>query len=65
MRAWHLANGWADVGYHFFITKAGHIQPGRPLEKIPAAREGYNTGAITISCMVWTKASSRRVNSSQ
>ena len=48
MRAWHLQNGWSDVGYHFFITKAGHIQPGRPLEKIPAAQEGYNTGAIAI-----------------
>ena len=39
---------WSDVGYHFFITKEGHIQPGRPLEKIPAAQEGLNTGAIAM-----------------
>jgi len=50
MRRWHLAKGWADVGYHLFISKAGHIQPGRPLEKIPAAQEGLNTGAIAICC---------------
>lgn len=37
-----------DVGYHFYITKQGHIQPGRPLEKVPAAQEGNNTGAIAI-----------------
>ena len=39
---------WDDVGYHFFITKQGDIQPGRPLERIPAAQQGYNTGAIAF-----------------
>jgi N-acetylmuramoyl-L-alanine amidase len=48
MRAWHLKRGWSDVGYHLFITKAGHIQPGRPLEKVPAAQEGHNSGAIAM-----------------
>lgn len=50
MREWHLAKGWADVGYHFFITKAGIVQAGRPLEATPAAQAGHNTGSIAICC---------------
>ncbi|HRY16117.1 MAG: N-acetylmuramoyl-L-alanine amidase [Candidatus Competibacteraceae bacterium] len=49
MRNWHVnGNGWNDVGYHYFITKAGDIQTGRPVEKTPAAQKGYNTGTIAI-----------------
>jgi N-acetyl-anhydromuramyl-L-alanine amidase AmpD len=54
MRAWHTkpvnqgGRGWADVGYHFFIAKDGTVQPGRPLEAVPAAQIGYNKGAIAI-----------------
>ena len=48
MRQWHLANGWADVGYHYFIKKDGTIQPGRPLEMQPAAQSEYNPGTIAI-----------------
>ncbi|MGH2343470.1 peptidoglycan recognition protein family protein [Segnochrobactraceae bacterium EtOH-i3] len=48
MRQWHRANGWADVGYHFFIRKDGTIQPGRSLELVPAAQAGHNTGTIAI-----------------
>lgn len=34
MRAYqnaHQANGWADIGYHFVIDKAGRVFEGRPL----------------------------------
>ena len=49
MREWHVkGKGWDDVGYHYFITKAGDIQPGRPVEKTPAAQARYNTGTIAI-----------------
>lgn len=48
MRSWHLQRGWSDVGYHAFVTMAGVIQPGRPLEVVPAAQEGHNTGSIAI-----------------
>lgn len=49
IRGWHVnERKWNDVGYHFFVTKQGDIQPGRPLEKIPAAQQGYNTGALAI-----------------
>lgn len=50
MRAWHLANGWSDVGYHFFIRKDGTLEAGRSLELTPAAQSGHNTGTIAICC---------------
>jgi N-acetyl-anhydromuramyl-L-alanine amidase AmpD len=49
MRRWHVEDrGWDDVGYHFFIKKDGTVQPGRDLEKTPAAQRGHNTGTIAI-----------------
>lgn len=53
IRRWHTnpppgGNGWTDVGYHFFITKQGDIQEGRPIERTPAAQYRYNTGTIAI-----------------
>lgn len=48
IRAWHLARGFSDVGYHYFIRKDGEIQPGRPLDREPAAQRGHNTGSIAI-----------------
>ncbi len=37
---WHLANGWAGIGYHFVIDKQGAVVTGRPLELTPAAQLG-------------------------
>lgn len=48
MDSWHKQRGWSGVGYHYFITKAGVIQPGRPLESTPAAQGGHNAGTIAI-----------------
>lgn len=48
IRAWHLARGFDDVGYHYFITYDGVIQKGRDLELTPAAQKGNNTGSIAI-----------------
>jgi N-acetyl-anhydromuramyl-L-alanine amidase AmpD len=48
MREWHLARGWSDVGYHFFIRKDGEVQDGRDLEVTPAAQAGHNTATIAI-----------------
>lgn len=48
MRAWHLARGFKDIGYHYFITTQGAVLAGRPLEQTPAAQEGNNTGTIAI-----------------
>lgn len=49
IRDWHVnGNGWSDVAYHYFITSKGEIQPGRSLEKSPAAQAGFNGGTIAI-----------------
>ena len=48
MRDWHRARGFNDVGYHFFTRKSGLIEPGRSLERTPAAQRPYNTGTIAI-----------------
>jgi len=48
LRAWHLARGWSDVGYHYFIRKDGTLEDGRPLERTPAAQRGHNTGTLAI-----------------
>lgn len=46
--AWHKANGWAGIGYHYFIRKDGTLELGRDIEKVPAAQGGHNTGTIAI-----------------
>lgn len=38
---WHKGNGWAGIGYHFFINKEGKVYEGRPVEYI-GAHAGYN-----------------------
>ncbi len=48
IRAWHLARGFNDIGYHFFIHKNGDISPGRDIEKTPAAQRGHNLRTIAI-----------------
>jgi len=48
IRLWHLARGFADVGYHYVIGFDGMIEPGRELERIPAAQQGHNTESIAI-----------------
>lgn len=49
IKDWHVrGRGWSDVGYHYFITKAGVVQAGRPLEQVPAAQSSHNTGTIAI-----------------
>jgi N-acetylmuramoyl-L-alanine amidase len=48
IRRWHKQRGWSDIGYHYVIRRDGRIQDGRPIEKIPAAQRGHNTGSIAI-----------------
>lgn len=53
IRRWHTdprpkGRGWSDIGYHYLIDKRGALLAGRPLERIPAAQAGHNTGTIAI-----------------
>jgi N-acetyl-anhydromuramyl-L-alanine amidase AmpD len=36
IHAWHLAKGWAGIGYHFVIRRNGSVERGRPLDMIGA-----------------------------
>ena len=44
----HLQNGWAGIGYHFYIRKNGDIFRGRPIEKMGAHAQGHNNHSIGI-----------------
>ena len=51
IRRWHVQdNGWSDVGYHYYVNKAGKVFAGRPVTQTPAAQAGHNTGTIAICC---------------
>lgn len=52
IRDWHVnGNGWRDIGYHFVITRSGHIEDGRPIDQEGAHVGGHNKGNIGI-CLV-------------
>lgn len=43
-------NGWAGIGYHFYIRKDGSIYKGRPLDCVGAHASGSNLDSIGICC---------------
>jgi len=51
IRKWHLARGFADVGYHAVIQPDGELQRGRGLTSLGAHVEGNNDGNIGV-CLV-------------
>jgi hypothetical protein len=53
IRRWHLAKGWADIGYNIVIPRDGTIQIGRPLDYAGAHVEGYNSSALGICLVGW------------
>ena len=44
----HLANGWAGIGYHFFVRKDGSVYRGRPIAKVGAHTQGYNSQSVGV-----------------
>ena len=48
IRAWHKAQGWKDVGYHYVVRLDGTVQEGRPLEQAGAHCKGHNDRSIGI-----------------
>lgn len=44
----HLKNGWAGVGYNFYIRFSGKVYEGRPLEYVPSHCAGNNSKSIGI-----------------
>ena len=53
IREWHLNRGFADVGYHFVITKEGVIQEGRSLQHKGAHCKAQSKNHTSIGiCLV-------------
>ena len=48
LRASHKARGFADIGYHFYITRDGETHPCRPVHQIGAHAAGWNDKSIGI-----------------
>ena len=51
VRGWHYDNAWLDIGYHFFINKAGVLQYGRPIwmEGAHCARHNHDSIGVCLS----------------
>jgi hypothetical protein len=47
-QAYHQSKGWTDIGYHVAIDGLGRLYEGRPLDAVPAAVGGHNTGSVGI-----------------
>lgn len=45
---WHLGNGWAGIGYHYFVSKKGEVFRGRPEAVVGAHVQGYNEASVGI-----------------
>ena len=48
IKEWHLARGFSDVGYHYFIRKDGLVQRGRDIMIMGAHCKGQNKSSIGI-----------------
>lgn len=48
IRSWHKWLGWEDIGYHFFIDKAGCLFVGRPIDVVGAHAKGFNRHTVGI-----------------
>lgn len=46
--SWHKQNGWAGIGYHYFVRKDGSIYTGRPEGATGAHCPGVNNHSIAI-----------------
>jgi len=44
----HLKNGWAGIGYHFYVRKDGTVYRGRPIDKTGSHVSGYNSQCLGV-----------------
>lgn len=44
----HLKNGWAGIGYHYYIRKDGKVYQGRPVQYVGSHCQGNNSCAIGV-----------------
>lgn len=48
LRETHLARGFTDIGYHFYITRDGRVHHCRRLSETGAHAKGFNRHSIGI-----------------
>ena len=48
IRAWHLARGFRDIGYHYIIYLDGSVHTGRPVTQAGAHCKGHNAHSIGV-----------------
>ncbi len=48
---WHLARGWAGIGYNVVILPNGAMEEGRPMDAVGAHARGVNSASIGV-CVV-------------
>jgi len=46
--AWHRAQGWRGIGYHFVVRLDGRVEEGRSLSEVGSHVRGLNRQAIGI-----------------
>lgn len=51
IREWHIAKGWADIGYSLVIRRNGLLELGRHPDDIGAHVAGFNSSSVGI-CLV-------------
>lgn len=44
----HLARGFANIGYHYYIARDGVVHAGRPVNQEGAHATGYNRRSIGV-----------------
>lgn len=49
VRAWHRAQGWKDIGYHYLVRLDGSIERGRPISQPGAHCYGHNAHSIGVA----------------
>lgn len=45
---WHKERGFKACGYHYYITRAGELQKGRPDNVVGAHTHGHNQDSIGV-----------------
>lgn len=48
IRRWHLNQGWADIGYHYVIGRAGELETGRSEGTVGSHVKGFNQASVGI-----------------
>jgi len=48
IRKFHLDRNFSDIGYHYFINKAGEVFKGREEDKVGAHVKGHNKSSLGI-----------------